>query len=229
MSAIPQPHTLSNRSMQRPSARSSQGASFKPITTGTSTETTVAGEACVSVIGHGEKSKLIHPYLLLWEKRPLDDPYEPFFVVDSPEVIQQVDSSWLVEDYNPAMKRFHYRRLQSLPGTDYPSYYWEVSNAYERTDGTEDLVIRYPSKKARVCEVPAFGPDGPSHDDTVDYPDTITYSSEYIAAVKAASEYNSNLASDRSELHSWLLEDEKLDADRNGGRVVDENESSSSG
>ncbi len=71
---------------------------------------------------------------------------------------------------------------------------------------------------------------GEELEEVEEIPESEIYSSyDYIAAVKAAAEYNANLAVDRAALQSWLLEDQRIGEENEGSKDDEDNASSSSG
>lgn len=98
------------------------------------------------------EKRVYHPYLKLWENRQLDDPYEPFFIVDADENTAKMNKSWRVEDSSNLSLQFNYRRLQCIPSVDYPSYFLETPDANHLGDDAQDLLIVHPLKKAKVLE-----------------------------------------------------------------------------
>lgn len=99
-----------------------------------------------------QEKRIFHPYLKLWENRKLDDPYEPFFIVDSDEITSKMNKSWRVEGTSNLALQFNYRRLQCLPGADYPSYFSETPDANHGADANQDLLIVHPLKKAKLMD-----------------------------------------------------------------------------
>lgn len=169
------------------------------------------------------EKRLSHPYLRLWENRALNDPYQPIFIVDSDELTEKSKKTWRVEPFKRSSRQFAYERLQSLPGADYPTYFWDATHAHDGSDVNDDLVIVYPAKRAKLPE-----PDA-GEEEKGDNSEDTSLIGDYIAAVKAAAEYNTSLASDRTELHSWLFEDEKVREESGKSKAEEDNESSSSG
>lgn len=184
------------------------------------------------------EKKVFHPFLRFWENRPLDDPYEPFFIVNSDDYTKKSSEVWQVED---SARQFHFKFLQSQPGAHYPGYFRETLDANHLGKISHDLLITHPSKRVRlsncsnsksrlesavefkeekdplgktnVSELPSF--EGHEMPSTAKHPtgqvdDDDIPSHIYNSTVKAAAEYNSNLGLERIELQSWLVEDRRV-------------------
>lgn len=153
---------------------------------------------------------LQHPLLKLWEKRPLDDPYEPIFVAGPDATDKRIAQSWRVETGgNPSMQ-YHHRIIASLPGAAYPDYFLETPAAGVAAEAGTDTVITYPAKRARVAKGTEGEKEGEKEGETTE--------ARHVAAVKRAAEFNATLAAERAALQCWLAED---------GREAEEGEAAS--
>lgn len=149
-----------------------------------------------------QQRPVMHPYLRLWEDRNLDDPYEPFFVTEDDEFDKKAKRSWVIEETPQYAKQFDYQKLFGIPTADYPPYYFS-GPASSDADGEPDIEVIVQRKK-RVKPVPSevTGISGQDKSHA-----RFAGVGKYSSAVVAASEYNSMLRDDRSQLRKWLVED----------------------
>lgn len=203
-----------------------------------------------------QQGKLFHPLLRFWENRPLDDPYEPIFVTNPDESTQKASKTWLMENSDGASIHFDYRRIQCLPGSDFPEYAKNSLSASTRASNESDLVVVHPMKKAKK-EMDHLDPESKKdldnssqsvnpnngkadeerlrqetdhgrtkqEKDQEKSPSLIVPPDLYISVVKAAAEFNDNLAADRMELSSWLVDDKRV-AEESAEASKDEDDSS---
>lgn len=151
---------------------------------------------------------LQHPLLKMWEKRPLEDPYEPIFVAGPDTTDKRVAQAWRVETGDNPSLQFHHRYIATLPGATYPDYFLQTAAAGFTTEPGPDTVITYPAKRARLA----------TESEKLESGETIESPSAHVAAVKRAAEFNATLAAERAALQCWLAED---------GREAEEGEAES--
>ena len=64
-------------------------------------------------------TKLLHPYLKLWEDRDFDNPYEPIFITRDEKLDAETRRSFVIEKPEQHSNRSEYQKPYDIPAADY--------------------------------------------------------------------------------------------------------------
>ena len=147
-----------------------------------------------------QDTKLLHPYLKLWDDRDPDDPYEPIFITKDEKLDAEARRSFVIEKPEQHSNRSEYQNLYGIPAADYLPGFFDGPEITQGGGEADVEVVISNHKKPRLSNVKH--PKATSNGEVMPKEDE-----NYSAAVVAAAEYNALLRQERSELRKWLEED----------------------
>lgn len=159
---------------------------------------------------------LAHPQLELWLGRDPHDPYEPFFVSEEDDFYRRARRSYIVQGDSRAASMFHHSRARS-------SYVHDFDNVPDCAPDLGDpetmegaVIVVHPAKRRTRTENSVAAPVEPGADTRVasnESEPTGTVDVGYIAAVRAASNYNSFMRAQRERFQNSLRKEGDDDDD----------------